>query len=39
MAFVPYDDGTVSDVEYTEVNFDELTSCYTYNPLFTAIKS
>ena len=39
MTFVPYDDGTVSDVEYTEVNFDELTSCYTYNPLFTAIKS
>ena len=39
MAYVPYDDGTVSDVEYSEVNFDELTSCYTYNPLFTAIKS
>lgn len=39
MTFVPYDDGTVSDVEYEEVNFDELTSCYTYNPLFTAIKS
>ena len=39
MSFVPYDDGTASDVEYTEVNFDELTSCYTYNPLFTAIKS
>lgn len=39
MSFVPYDDGTVSDVEYAEVNFDELTSCYTYNPLFTAIKS
>ena len=39
MAFVPYDDGTVSDVEYEKVNFDELTSCYTYNPLFTAIKS
>ena len=39
MTFVPYDDGTVSDVEYEEVNFDELTSCYTYNPLFTSIKS
>ena len=39
MTYVPYDDGTVSDVEYAEVNFDELTSCYTYNPLFTAIKS
>ena len=39
MAFIPYDDGTASDVEYAEVNFDELTSCYTYNPLFTAIKS
>ena len=39
MSFISYDDGTVSDVEYTEVNFDELTSCYTYNPLFTAIKS
>ena len=39
MSFVPYDDKTNSDVEYTEVNFDELTSCYTYNPLFTAIKS
>lgn len=39
MTFVPYDDGTVSDVEYEEVMFDELTSCYTYNPLFTAIKS
>lgn len=40
MAFVLYDDDeTVSDVEYEEVNFDELTSCYTYNPLFTAIKS
>ena len=39
MAFVPYDDGTQSNVEYQEVNFDELTSCYTYNPLFTAIKS
>lgn len=39
MAFVLYDDETNSDVEYEEVNFDELTSCYTYNPLFTAIKS
>ena len=39
MSFVPYNDGTVSDVEYEAVNFDELTSCYTYNPLFTAIKS
>ena len=39
MTYVPYDDGTISDVEYQEVKFDELTSCYTYNPLFTAIKS
>lgn len=39
MPFVPYEDNTLSDVEYEEVNFDELTSCYTYNPLFTAITS
>lgn len=39
MPYVSYNDGTASDVEYAEVNFDELTSCYTYNPLFTAIKS
>lgn len=39
MPFVPYDDGTISDVEYEEVNFDELTACYTYNQLFTSIKS
>lgn len=39
MPFVTYDDKTTSDIEYSEVNFDELTSCYTYNPLFTAIKS
>ena len=39
MPFITYDDGTASDVEFQEVNFDELTSCYTYNPLFTAIKS
>ena len=39
MPYVPYTDTTVSDIEYESVNFDELTSCYTYNPLFTAIKS
>ena len=39
MPYVPYTDGTVSDIEYKEVIFDELTSCYTYNSLFTAIKS
>ena len=39
MPYVPYSDSTVSDVEYESVNFEELTSCYTYNPLFTAIKS
>ena len=39
MAYVSYTDGTASNVEYEEINFDELTSCYTYNPLFTAIKS
>lgn len=38
MAFVPYDDGTVSDVEYESVKFNDLTSCYTYNPLFTALS-
>ena len=39
MPYVPYTDSTVSDVEYESVNFEELTSCYTYNKLFTAIKS
>ena len=39
MAFVPYDDGTVSDVEYESVKFNDLTSCYTYNPLFTALTT
>ena len=39
MSFVPYADGTASDVEYESVKFNDLTSCYTYNPLFTSIKS
>lgn len=39
MPYVPYSDATASDIEYESVNFDELTSCYTYNPLFTSIKS
>lgn len=39
MPFVFYDDKTLSDIEFEEVDFNELTSCYTYNPLFTAIKS
>lgn len=39
MPFVTYDDKTLSDIEFEEVDYNELTSCYTYNPLFTAIKS
>lgn len=39
MSFIPYDDGTVSDVEYESVKFNDLTSCYTYNPLFTALST
>lgn len=39
MPFVLYDDKTTSDIEFSEINLDELTSCYTYNPLFTALKS
>lgn len=39
MPYVPYSDSTASDIEYESVNFEELTSCYTYNPLFTSIKS
>ena len=39
MPFVLYDDKSTSDIEFSEINFDELTSCYTYNPLFTALKS
>ena len=39
MPYVPYNDSTASDIEYESVNFDTLTSCYTYNPLFTAIKT
>ena len=39
MPYVQYTDETASDIEYESVNFDELTSCYTYNPLFTAIKT
>ena len=39
MPFVTYDDKTLSDIEFEEVDYNELTSCYTYNPLFTAIRS
>ena len=39
MPFVFYDDKTLSDIEFEEVDYNELTACYTYNPLFTAIKS
>lgn len=39
MPFVLYDDKSTSDIEFSEITFDEVTSCYTYNPLFTAIKS
>lgn len=39
MAFISYADGTASDVEYESVKFNELTSCYTYNPLFTALST
>ena len=39
MPFINYDDGTTSDVEYESVKFNDLTSCYTYNPLFTALST
>ena len=39
MPYVPYDDKTTSDVEYESVKFNDLTSCYTYNPLFTALST
>lgn len=39
MPYVPYTDSTNSDVEYESVKFNSLTSCYTYNPLFTALST
>lgn len=38
MPFIRYTDTTDSDVEYESVKFNDLTSCYTYNPLYTAIS-